>query len=259
MSLEEKYKEYTNKQLIEVVIKADDYQPAAVEMAKLILQQRDISNEEREQVKKAIEIEETTQEIKEQRKSESEDRIISFIKKLFNKINPLDKSEPATNKIINLTGLVFGYLLLEQLYYSLDYLAFLLEHESLLDFYSIVTLFEVIYLPLTIYFFFKRKKNGWIMLVAWISYFIVSYIAIIIYNLNSPVIDDPLFELISYQPNYTRLLLILAFFLGSLSVLLRRDIKKVFSISNLTMYLSILIGVLGVLILMVSMNFINLF
>ena len=92
MNLEEKYKEYTNKQLIEVIIKADDYQPQAVEVAKKILYQRDISNQEKDELIQTIESEKHSEEKLKVKQFEIEKKRIQTLKKTFNKINPFDKT-----------------------------------------------------------------------------------------------------------------------------------------------------------------------
>ena len=77
MNLEEKYKEYTNKQLIEVIIKADDYQPQAVEVAKKILYDRDISNKEKDELFQTVETEKDSEEKLEEKQLEIEKKRIN--------------------------------------------------------------------------------------------------------------------------------------------------------------------------------------
>ena len=234
MSLEEKYKDYTNKRLIEIVIKSEDYQPEAVETAKIILSNRDVSSSEHKEVREAIEAEEQRQKSQEKKQLETEKKVFNFFKNLSNKINPFDKTEPTSIKILNLALLVYGYLLLEQFYYSFSFLI-----RSLVNFDLILLLiiFEVIYILLTIYFFFKRKKIGWMMLVAWISYTAVSYIATIIYTLNlSPAVIES-FNRDDYKPNYLRLVFNLLFYIGSIVVLTLKNIRTLFSISKVNIIL----------------------
>lgn len=257
MSLEEKYKDYTNKRLVEIVIKSEDYQPEAVETAKIILSNRDISNSVLKEVREAIEAEEQTQKLQEKRQLEIEKKAFNFFKNLINKINPFDKTEPTSVKIVNIALLVFGYLLLEQFYYSFRFLIMVLKPPIHFDIALFPIIFEVIYLPLTLYFFFKRKKIGWIMLVAWISYNAVSYIAIIIYTLNLSPADVEPFIWEDYKPNYLHLVLYLLFYLGSVVVLSFKKIRALFSISKFNMTLSISTGSLAVLIVMASIYLIQ--
>src|SRR5690554_1260889 len=86
MNLEEKYKEYTNKRLIEVIVKADDYQPQAVELAEKILNTRDISIEEKNKLIKAVESEKISAEKLEKKQLEVEKKRIQALKNIFNKI-----------------------------------------------------------------------------------------------------------------------------------------------------------------------------
>ena len=87
------------------------------------------------------------------------------------------------------------------------------------------------------------------MLVAWICTFTVSYTILIAVNLSMPEIPETedafdFFELLIYKPNYSRLFLILAFYLVGLIVLLRKGVRQVFSVSKLNMFLAIVIGVI---------------
>lgn len=250
MNLEEKYKEYTNKRLIEVIVKADDYQPQAVELAEKILNTRDISIEEKNELIKAVESEKISAEKLEKKQLEVEKKRIQALKNIFNKINPFDKTEPISFKLVNIILIVFGYVFLEQFYYSFTFLIILLDPPISFDIVFFTTLFEVFFLPLTIYLYFKRKKVGWMMLVAWICTFTVSYTILIAVNLSMPEIPETedafldFFELLIYKPNYSRLFLILAFYLVGLIVLLRKGVRQVFSVSKLNMFLAIVIGVI---------------
>ena len=260
MNLEEKYKEYTNKQLIEVIIKADDYQPQAVEVAKKILYQRDISNQEKDELIQTIESEKHSEEKLKVKQLEVEKKRIQTLKKTFNKINPFDKTEPISFKLINIILLVFGYVFLEQFYYSFTFLIFILEQPISFDITFLTTLFEVFYLPLTIYFYFKRKKIGWMMLVAWICTFTVSYATLITVNLSipeTPEMEEPIFELLVYKPNYSRLFLILAFYLAGLIILLRKGVRQVFLVSKLNMFLAIVLGLMFYISIYIAIPYIT--
>ena len=250
MNFEEKYKKYTNKRLIEVIIKADDYQPQAVEVAKKILSDRDISIEEKNKLFKAVETEKDSEEKLEKKQLDVEKKRIQTLKNILNKINPFDKSEPIPFKLVNIILLVFGYVFLEQFYYSFTFLIILLESPISFDITFFITLFEVFYLPLTIYLYFKRKKIGWMMLVTWIFTFTMSFTILIIINLSIPEVSEmedsffELFDFLVYRPNYSRLFLFLSFYLAALIVLLQKGVRQIFSVSKLNMLLAIVFGVI---------------
>lgn len=250
MNLEEKYKKYTNKRLIEVIIKADDYQPQAVDVAKKILSDRDISIEEKNKLFQAVEIEKDSEEKLEKKHLEVEKKRIQTLKNILNKINPFDKSEPISFKLVNIILIVFGFIFLEQFYYSFTFLMFLLEPPVSFDIVLFTIIFEVFYLPLTIYLFFKRKIIGWIMLVTWIFTFTMSFITLIIVNLSIPEVPEmedsffELFDFLVYKPNYSRLFLFLSFYLTTLIVLLRKGVRQIFSVSKSNMFLAIVLGLI---------------
>src|SRR5690554_8095620 len=176
MNLEEKYKEYTNKRLIEVIVKADDYQPQAVELAEKILNTRDISIEEKNELIKAVESEKISAEKLEKKQLEVEKKRIQALKNIFNKINPFDKTEPISFKLVNIILIVFGYVFLEQFYYSFTFLIILLDPPISFDIVFFTTLFEVFFLPLIIIFFLKEKKVGGILLLQGLCIFRVFFL-----------------------------------------------------------------------------------
>ncbi len=95
------------------------------------------------------------------------------------------------------------------------------------------------------------------MLLAWISYTAVSYIAIIIYTLNLSPADVEPFNWDDYKPNYLSLVLDVLFYIGSIVVLTLKNIRELFSISKINIILSILAGSFTVLIGMASMYLLN--
>src|SRR5690554_323782 len=256
MSLEEKYKEYTNKQLIKVIVKADDYQPEAVQIAKTIVSEREITPEERDEINETIEIEKKAQKEKEKKKRELEEKVSNRIKSIFNEINPLNKTEPNGQKIVKLVFWVFGILYLFQLYYDFPLLISLFtDPPKRFEWEIIFFLIGVAYLPASLYHFYRLKRIGWILMCLYMIHSFLFSLGTFISLWMLSNSDDSVMFYNAPQPNFTYLILNSFFYIGTIYLLLKKQVTVIFSIDFKSQIYTLVLGSLGILISLVTIYY----
>ena len=190
----DKYKDYSNIDLLKIVRRPSEYQVAAVDAATQILSEREVTQSDIDQVD--IHFDEIDTETK--RKT---DKINSYKEKTADFFQPVLKptSEVKPEKWLNILLLVIGLQYLWTLYINvsdlLRFVKFVIDCKSYgfdnstetvsywtcfsnrfdpLVFFQIVTL---IYVPIIFYLLFKRKRWGWILLFADTLFGLISLIS----------------------------------------------------------------------------------
>jgi len=92
MEFNEKFKTYSNTDLLRVIENPDDYQYQAVETAKIIFSERQLSEREIKIAKDELEIERQEKSRKEQQKKVVENKVKNVGKSIFDQINPIQKN-----------------------------------------------------------------------------------------------------------------------------------------------------------------------
>lgn len=130
MEFAEKFKTYTNTELLRIIDNPDGYQPNAVETAKTIFSDRQLTEEEIKIAKDELEIERQEKSNKEQKKRAVEDKFKNFGKSILDNVNPIQNETPTTEKTIKIISLLFGGLFLFQLYKEFGMISFMFTDSS---------------------------------------------------------------------------------------------------------------------------------
>lgn len=121
----EKFKTYSNTDLLKIIQNPDDYQPLAVETAKTIFTSRQLSEEDIENAKAELESQRQDKEIQTQKKKDLENKVKNIADSLLETLNPIYTDTPTTDKIIKIICIVFGGLFLFQVYTEFGMLSFM--------------------------------------------------------------------------------------------------------------------------------------
>jgi hypothetical protein len=160
MKFSEKFKTYSNVDLLRVIENPDDYQPQAVETAKNVFADRQLSEMEIETAKDELEVEKQGKLIKEQQKRAVEDKVKNIGKSVFDHINPMQKETPTSEKTIRIISILLGGLFLFQLYKEFGMLKFMFtDSYAEWDFSMVLYFFPLIIIPTATILFYMRKKN----------------------------------------------------------------------------------------------------
>lgn len=240
MEFTEKFKTYTNTELLRIIDNPDDYQPNAVETAQAIFSDRQLTEEEIKIAKDELEVERQEKLKKEEKKRAVEDKFKNISKSILDNVNPIQSETPTTEKTITIISLLFGGLFLFQLYKEFGMISYMFTDLSE-DWDSIIGLyfFPLVVAPTAIILFYKKNKFGWLLLTIYLTYSAISAFGLFILTINMEPLGiaalDSLFPQTSPIPHFLTFL----FFAGTIWVISRENLRTVYSISKQTMILTI--------------------
>jgi hypothetical protein len=240
MEFNEKFKTYSNTELLRIIDNPDGYQPKAVETAKTIFSDRQLTEEEIKIAKDELEIERQEKLIKEQKKRAVEDKFKNIGKSILDNLNPIQNETPTTEKTIRIISLLFGGLFLFQLYREFGMISFMFTDSSIGWDFSIVLYFlPLVVVPTATVLFYKRKKIGWLLLTMFLTYSAVSAIGLFIFTVNMKPSGFEALDGLFPQTSPTTHIMTFLFFAGTIWVISREKIRTVYKITKQTMILTI--------------------
>jgi hypothetical protein len=236
----ERFVNYSNSQLLEILDKSTDYQPLAVETAKEILENRNLSKEEVQIAREEFDNQVKLNEVKNRKKEIIENKVKDFGKEVINTIHPIQTNVISVNRTILMVSIVLGILSLSKFYQEFEFIKFMLaSSESEWDASIILYFFPLVILPLGTILFWIRKKTGWILLAIYLTFIALAAIFRFIYiQTTEPSGFSPLDDLTS---NNSILKHLWSLFLnvGLLWVILKENIRKIYNIEKITVIISI--------------------
>lgn len=158
----DKYKDYSNLDLLKILRRPSEYQIAAVDAAKHILNKRNISQEDIEQVDAYFNEIDTIAKLKTDIINAYKDKANDFLEPI---LNPSADVKPV--KWLNILLVFIGLDYIWTFYNSIKAF-FLFSNCSgcTFDITMVLTLVSLIYVPVVFYLLYKRKRWGWILLFA---------------------------------------------------------------------------------------------
>lgn len=154
MNFAERYKTYTNTELLRIIDNPGDYQPEAVETAKDIFASRDLSDKEIETAGKELEAEKQ----QESDRKEKIDRIKNKASSILDEANPIRSKIPPEDKIINIVSIILGILYMYQRYKEIGFISYLFSNIRDWDWDLLLYLLPLIVVPVSIILFYKTEK-----------------------------------------------------------------------------------------------------
>ena len=245
MEFDEKFKTYSNTDLLRVIENPNDYQSQAVETAKTIFSDRQLSEMEIKIARDELEFERQEKLSKEQQKRAVENKVKNVGKSIFDHINPIQKETPTSEKTIRIISILFGGLFLFHLYKEFGMLRFMFtDSYAEWDFSMVLYFLPLIVIPTATILFYMRKKIGWLLLTIFLAYSAVSAIGLFILTINMK--PSGIGALDNLFPQILPLTYILGFvfFTGIIWVISREKIRTIYSISKWTMILTVAITAL---------------
>ena len=244
MEFDEKFKNYSNSDLLRIIENPNDYQLQAVETAKNIISERQLSEMEIKIAKNELENKKQEKSRKEQQKKEVEDKVKNVGKSIFDQINPIQKKLPSSEKVIRTISILFGGLFLIYLYREFGMLRFMLADSfAEWDFSTVLYFLPLIALPTAVILFYLKKKIGWLLLTIFLTYSAVSAIGSMILALKWKPSGIEALDFL-FQPSLPLTYLLgFLFFSGVIWTISRKNIRTIYSISNRTVILTISIVV----------------
>jgi hypothetical protein len=234
------FKTWTTDKLFDIVDNPNDYQPLAVETARLELDCRQLTPEQIANAKAEQDLRQQDIANKQQRVNDIEDKVKSVVSSLVDNLNPIQKEAPTTDKYIKIISLFLGGLLLYNIYSEFGLLQFMFSEETVeWDFSTMIIFLSWIILPTAGILFWLRKKLGWTLAAIYFSYTAGGAFAMFVTLVNNKpsVFQSP-----------TDYLYVLILFASLLWVICKDEIKEIYKIDKQTMYLTTIgVGVLTAL------------
>ena len=155
-------------------------------------------------------------------------------------VNPIKNVTPNSDHIIKIISIFFCAFLLFTLYKKFWMIySVLTDSTSKWDFSIVVYFLPLFMIPTAIIFFFKHKKIGWILLAIFLTYSIAGSIELLILNLNIQPLEISELEIIVPPTSLTSLFINLVYFTGTLWIICKEKIRKVYGVEKNVMILSI--------------------
>lgn len=242
MDFAERYKAYTNAELLRIIDNAGDYQPSAVDTAKQIFTIRSLSDKEIETARKELEAEKQLESDKE----EKINRIKNKASSILDEANPVKSKTPSADKIINIVSILLGMLFVYQIYKEAGLVGSLFTDIGDWDLSVLIFLLPLIILPVSAILFYKRQKSGWILLAIYLTYSAISVLIGMFMATWSKPSGTTLDLLISATP--ALYLIIFLFYAGMTGAICKNNIRQIYAVSKKTMILTLTITTTAVML-----------
>lgn len=241
MDFTEKFKTLSNAELFERIDNPGNYQPDAVETAKIIIASRNLSEAEISIAKEELVRQKQQQEAKTRKQRNIENKIKDGSMLLLENLNPIRSNKPSTERIITTIGIVFAAFFLFQLYNEFKMIVFLLHDiRTYWDFYTIIYFMLLLLLAAAIFPFLRRKKTGWVLLAIYLSYYAVSSIFYFFYAIiRQPSGISVLDNLFYHNDSFATCIIQITFFAGALTLICKENIRQTYNIRKINALLII--------------------
>jgi len=247
------YKTISNTELLSILDNPEDYQPLAVEAAKEEFTNRQLSDTEIQEARQSL-ITKQTQKEKEKVKA-VETTIKAAGHTFIDTINPIQSGIPTTEKTIRFIVIIFGGIFLYQFISDFRSNWAYVKDIPRFPFESLIILLPQIFLLIATITFWKRKTLGWTLLTIFITFSAVSAIWLLFEALNWKASDfDGLYNLIP-RPSPTAYISQLVFLVGTMYVLCKTNIRKVYSIDKQKMTATIGLTGLVTFVLLLAITY----
>lgn len=162
----EQYQGYSNVELLKILEQSENYQRAAVEAAVLVLQEREISEQERVEVSSQMEVVQQKEQVKKERLNAIRAMVTGFFEPM---LRSPDEVHPV--KWLNILLVVTAYQYLADIFTRIRtglFLPLTMYTHGGLPYYfmALLDLFNIVYIPYVFYLLYKKRRWGWIILFA---------------------------------------------------------------------------------------------
>jgi hypothetical protein len=248
----EYYKTLSTLELLIILENPGDYQLPALEAAKREMQNRELSPNEINAVKEQMEAARLQKEKQKEKVKVIEDTIKKAGNTIIDTLNPIQSGIPTTDKLIRFIVIAYGGIFIFQL--LTETRSIIATVKDIAD-YPVETIFYLlpfVILPVGLFYFWKRKKRGWVLLGIFITYFIVHACWMLYeyftWTSSGNEFFDMLLPVTSPVSSWVQLLVLG----GTLFVICKREIREIYKIDKQSMLLTILPA--GLLVLFILFN-----
>lgn len=224
----EKFKERSSIDLLRILDNPSAYQTNAVEAAKAIIEDRQLSHEMISDAKALFERERQAK----ADKLQSKKSISNYGLSTLQSINPLEAKPPEPTRIIGIICVLLAGLLFFKLYFNFRMMWLVLGDISYWDTYIVLFLLSLLYTPFALWLFYRKTSVGWVLIAALITYYVAISFEGFIVGLIMEFTQHEYLNVLFYQPSPWSSFLGLAFYIGVLFVVCKQKIRIIYRIGR---------------------------
>ena len=229
----ERFKTYSNTELLKIIDNPDDYQPLAVEAANAILSSRQLTDEDFANARAELGTQRQEKKVQDKKKKDFENKVKDIGTSVLSAVNPIPAETPNPDRIIKIISIVLGVLFLFQLYKEFGMIIFMFtDSEAQRETGMALYFLPLIIIPIAIILFFRRNKLGWTLLMIFLTYSAVSSVGMFILTLNTQPSGIPVLDKIFPQTSPEIHILAFLFFSGILWRICKVEIREIYSIDK---------------------------
>lgn len=226
--------------MLRIIDNPDGYQQQAVETAKTIFSERQLTEVEIKAAKDELEFEKNEKIRRKQESRKIEERVKKIGASLFNNLNLIQKETPTSEKTITIISLIFGGVFLLQFLKEFGLISFMLTNSSAnWDFSMVLYFLTLIVIPTAILLFYKRKRVGWLLFTIFLTYSAVSAFGMFLLTINMQPTEFSIFDDFFPQTSPATYFLVVLLYGGTIWVISKESLRTVFSINKKKMVYTI--------------------
>ncbi len=228
---------YSNLELFRIIQTPENYQDLAVEAAQIITNERNLSEEDVEIANAQFAKEKEDSELKKTKKEAFETNAKDVVNSVIDVIHPIQRTPITTDRIIKTFCVVFGIAFFVFFYKEFWLIKFMFTDKTAKwDIITVLYFLAFIIIPTATILFFNHKKIGWMLFAIFLTY-------------NSLTAIYDLYTMIKIQQSrfstpfglFPKTLPVgtILFFVGSMLVICKTNIRKVYGVSAKSMLITI--------------------
>jgi hypothetical protein len=237
------YKNWTTDTLMDIADAPSEYQPLAVQAARLELDSRQLTPEQLAAAKAKQDLRRHDKANKQQKIKAMEEQVKSIGTVLTETLNPIQIEPPSSDKRIKAIAIFIGIILLYQIYKDFGLLSLMLSGKGKWDFSMVLYAVPFIFLPIAGLLFWWRKKNGWILAMIYFSNSAMGAMLLFLTTLNRKPTNIPILD--ALFPTTSPFVYVTIFLIsGGLTWLLcQKEMRTVYQIDQKAMFTALGIGI----------------
>jgi hypothetical protein len=247
MDFFEIYNSYSNLELLWVIENPNDYQPEAIETAKLIIVSRNLSEEEFQSLQKELENLRNEKILKDTNKNKLNQFFPNCVNNIFSNLSPSPNDQLVGNRLIITIAIAFTFIFIYYFFHNWKIIFYSFSVTG--DFSIYIRLFYVfplIYLSIAIVSFLKHKKLGWVLIIIIEFFALFTYLIILFVLLRNDFFNTKQTEINANipSPSWITTTFLVLFWILALLTTCSKKIRDVFKIS-----FNFLLTLIGILII----------
>lgn len=223
------YKKLPTEKLLGIIENSKDYQSIAVDTAKLELENRQLDKQDLEKIKNDVKQQNIEKQNLESEAKEKRKEIVSKAFKFLEYADPLVEKSP--DKSIIILMVLLSIISIFKIAVNASSIKYVFENDGISGLITDLDILEMIYLPITILFLWRKSITGWKMLFIWLCYHLIRIGVLTYFAFQFLDIDGPLSSFIT-TPSLSTCLMLFVFYGGLLYFINKPTTKSLFKSTN---------------------------